>query len=80
MKISKYFTLAEVEHSETALRLGIDNSATEIDIANATGVAVNVMDKVREHFWRPISPTSWLRRPEVDAAIRGPKLYQMFRW
>lgn len=79
MKISKYFTLEEVEKSERALRLGIDNSATEIVIANATGVAVNVMDKVREHFWRPISPTSWYRSPEVDAAIRSKEIYELWK-
>ena len=79
MKISKHFTLAEVEKSERALRLGIDNTAPEFVVDAAAGVAVNVMDKVREHFWRPITPTSWYRCPEVDAAIRSKAIYELWK-
>jgi len=76
--LSDNFTVAEMERSMTATRLGIDNTATESAKAHGIAVATNILEPCRKHFGKPIHPSSWLRVPELDAAIRGPEILR--RW
>jgi len=77
-QLSKHFTVAEMERSMTATRLGINNTANEANKAHGIAVAVGILEPCRKHFGKPIRPSSWLRVPELDAAIRGPKIHA--RW
>ena len=50
MRLSKNFTVAEFEKSQTAIRQGLDNSMPEEHLGNAKALCENVLQKVREHF------------------------------
>ena len=70
IKLSKYFTLAEMLDSDTARAKGIDNThVTEAQIEAATALAKNILDPVREHFGKPFSPTSWYRCEQLERVL-----------
>lgn len=68
-KVSEWFTVEEVEHSDTAIRLGISNKASEIVLARARKVGVNVMDPIRENWDIPFRPNSWYRSEPLEKVI-----------
>ena len=67
----KYFTLDELIHSDTADRLGIDNSPTSDAISNLDNLVTNVLDRLRSEWGRPIIVTSGYRCKELNAAVGG---------
>ena len=67
----KYFTLDELIHSDTAGRLGIDNSPTCDAINNLDDLVTNVLDRLRSEWGRPIIVTSGYRCKELNAAVGG---------
>ena len=67
----KYFTLDELIHSDTADRLGIDNSPTSEAIQCIDGLVTNVLDRLRGEWGRPIIVTSGYRCKELNAAVGG---------
>lgn len=67
----KYFTLDELIHSDTADRLGIDNSPTSEAIQCIDGLVTNVLDKLRDGWGRPIIVTSGYRCKDLNAAVGG---------
>jgi zinc D-Ala-D-Ala carboxypeptidase len=69
-KLSKNFTLQEFIKSQTALRLGIDNTPGEEHLASAKALFENVVQKVREKFG-PTVINSGYRGPELNKAIGG---------
>lgn len=71
MKISQYVTLAEAIKSQTATRLGIDNTPDEETMERMKHVAKNVFDPVREFVGGPLMVTSFYRSPALNAAIGG---------
>lgn len=73
MKVSKYVTLAELTHSQTAIRLGIDNRPTPEVSANLKLVCTKVFDPIREHFGKPIRISSGYRSPILNKKIGGAK-------
>ena len=66
-----YFTLDEFIHSDTADRLGIDNSPTCDAISNLDDLVTNVLDRLRSEWGRPIIVTSGYRCKELNAAVGG---------
>lgn len=70
MKISKYFTLEEALRSDTAARLGIDNTPNEEQLQNIIYTAKE-LDKIREEVGSPIIVTSWFRCEELNASTPG---------
>ena len=58
MKLSTNFTLSEMCKSQTAERLGIDNTPTSEHIVNMKLVCENILEPVRENYARPIAPSS----------------------
>lgn len=70
MKLTKNFSLSEFEKSNTALRLGIDNSIPEEYVLRLQGLAENVLQPVRDHFG-PVIVSSGYRSPELNKAIKG---------
>jgi len=69
MMISNNFTRAEAEKSQTASRMGIDNTIPDLLLKNVIAVAENVLEPVRHHYGMPISPSSWYRCPDLCLAI-----------
>ena len=70
MNLSKNFTLTEYTKSQTALRLGIDNTPNDDHLASAKLLFEQVVQPVRDHFG-PTVINSGYRGPELNAAIGG---------
>ena len=72
-KVSKYVSLAEVTHSNTAISKGLDNTPTLNQLMLIQSLCINVFDKLREHTGKPIKINSVFRGPELNEAIGGSK-------
>ena len=71
MKISEHFTLEEFSFSETAARLGLDNTPNPIVITNLGFVAA-VMERIRTLLGdRPVVMHSGYRSVAVNRAVGG---------
>ena len=70
MKLSKNFTVAEFEKSQTATRRGIFNEMDGEIMKNAFALAEKVLQPVRDHFGRT-NISSGFRSPELNKAIGG---------
>lgn len=68
--MSKYFSLSEMTHSGTALRLGIPNDPTDEQIQDLNRL-MEYLDEVREEFGQPIIVTSGFRSPRLNRAVGG---------
>jgi len=68
MKLTPNFTLQELTSSETAVRLGLDNTPNETVKANLVRLA-KFLEEVRRVLGRPIMVNSAYRSPEVNKAI-----------
>ena len=66
-----HFTLDELIHSDTADRLGINNSPACDAINNLDDLVTNVLDRLRSEWGRPIIVTSGYRCKELNAAVGG---------
>ena len=73
MKLTANFSLAEMVKSDTALRLDMDNTPGEEEIANLTALCENVLQPVREHFGMGVKVNSGFRHPDVNAKVGGSK-------
>ena len=71
MKLSKNFSLKEMTKSQTALRRGIENEPGEEQQANLQQLCEQVLQKVRDHFGKPVNVNSGYRSPELNTAIGG---------
>lgn len=71
MQLSKYFTLGELTPSATAKRLGIKNNPTPAHLECLKLLATNVLDKVREHFGKPIWISSGYRCKALNDVTPG---------
>lgn len=76
MRLSKNLTLKEAIKSNTASRLGIDNTPEDWEIHNLRAVAENVFQPIRDHFGVPIGVSSGYRSKELNKAIGGSKYSQ----
>ena len=76
MKLSKNLTLREVTKSNTANRLGIDNTPEEFDIKNLRAIAEEVFQPLRDHFGVPLFVSSGFRSKKLNKAIGGSKYSQ----
>jgi hypothetical protein len=70
-KLSKHLTLAEVVRSDTAKRLGIDNTPTPEHTANLMALASAIFEPLREHFGAPIYISSGYRSKALNDATPG---------
>lgn len=68
MNLSDHFTLAEATVSQTAARMGIDNTpdAAMLDELRKTA---QFMERVRDILGKPITVTSWYRCQELEDVI-----------
>jgi len=69
MQLSPNFTAYELYKSETADRLGIDNTPSPEILDRLALVAGNVLERVRTHYNRPVKVNSGYRCLEVNRAI-----------
>jgi len=76
MKLSKNLSLKEAIKSNTATRLGIDNTPDQWEIDNLRAVAENIFQPVRDHFGVPIGVSSGYRCKELNKAVGGSKYSQ----
>jgi len=76
MQLSEHLTLAEATKSQTATRLGIDNSPTIAHLESLRSVAKNIFEPIRNHFGVPIAVTSGYRSKALNDAIRGSRRSQ----
>ena len=72
MNLSEHFTLEEATHSDTAIRQGIDNQPSTLQLENMKIAAKN-LELVRA-VTGPLNVNSWLRLPAVNVAVGGSKI------
>lgn len=68
--MSKYFSLSEMTHSDTAIRLGIPNDPNTDQLMYLERL-MEYLDGVREEFANPIIVRSGLRVPKLNKAVGG---------
>lgn len=71
MKLSKNLSLSEVSKSNTATRLGIDNTPSGEHLENIKFLAENIFQPIRDHFGKPIFVSSGYRSEKLNKAIGG---------
>mgnify|MGYP003150197908 FL=1 len=71
MKLSNNFSLKELTKSQTATRRGINNVPGGLEEANLQQLCEHVLQRVRDHFGKPVTVTSGYRSPELNEAIGG---------
>lgn len=67
----KFFSIAELTKSDTARRLGIDNTPSDSIKKNLTLFIEKVLDPIREDWGSPIIVSSGYRCPELNKAVGG---------
>lgn len=75
MKLSEHFSLEELTVSESAARLGIDNTPTNEALLNLRRLAA-FLEQVRATLGKPIKINSAYRSPDVNKAVGGSKTSQ----
>lgn len=70
MKLSENFTLQEFTKSQTALRLGIDNTPSEEHLVAAQALFLKIVQPVRDNFG-PTTINSGYRGPALNEAVGG---------
>jgi len=70
-QLTTNFSLHELTKSETALRMGFDNTPGEVEIASLKLLAEKVLQPIRNHFAKGVKVNSGYRSPESNAAVKG---------
>lgn len=73
MNLSANFTLKELTKSDTATRLGLDNTPDDEALENLKTLCEKVLQPVREHYGKSVTVNSAYRSPESNAAVGGSK-------
>ena len=71
MRLSKYFSLEEFTRSDTARKLGIDNTPTPEHIQNLSDMCVNLLEPIRVAWGSGIRITSGYRGTALNKAVKG---------
>ena len=71
MKITEHFKLEEFERSDTAKRMGIDNTVPNQLLPNIQALCKNVLEPLRQQFDEPVYISSGYRSPALNKAIKG---------
>ena len=69
--ISKHISYKEGAYSNTATRIGINNTPDDEQLKNMELVAEEVFEPLREYVDGPIKINSFFRCPELNTAIGG---------
>jgi len=73
MNLSANFSLKELTKSDTATRLGIDNTPDDETIDNLKMLCEKVLQPVRDHFGKSVTVNSGFRSSETNQATGGSK-------
>lgn len=73
MNLSANFSVKELTKSDTATRLGLDNTPDEATIENIKLLCQEVLQPIRDHFGKSVTVNSCFRSPESNAAVGGSK-------
>lgn len=73
MNLSTNFSLHELTKSETALRMGFDNTPDDEATENLRLLCEKVLQPVRDHYGKGVKVNSAYRSPESNAAVNGSK-------
>jgi len=73
MNLSANFSLHEMCKSETAIRMGHDNTPGEQEIENLRLLCEKVLQPVRDHYGKGVKVNSAFRSPAVNQATGGSK-------
>ena len=79
MRLSKHFTLLELTKSQTAERLGINNSPDNHALACLKALARHILEPARVHFGIPFTPSSGYRCPKLNRAVKSKPTSQHVR-
>lgn len=71
VQLSQHFTLEEATISETASRLGIDNSHPSPDIITTASRTAVCLERVRTVLGTPIIVNSWIRSLPLNRALKS---------
>jgi hypothetical protein len=72
-QLTTNFSLHELTKSETALRMGFDNTPGEAETEALRLLCEKVLQPVRDHFGKGVKVNSGYRSPESNAAVGGSK-------
>ena len=70
-QLTANFSLHELTKSETALRMGLDNTPGEAETEALRLLCEKVLQPVRDHFGKGVKCNSGFRSPESNAAVGG---------
>ncbi|MFC3172098.1 D-Ala-D-Ala carboxypeptidase family metallohydrolase [Acinetobacter vivianii] len=73
MQVTKNFTIAELLHSNTAVRKGLDNTPSVDHRANLITACHELFQPVRDALNKPMLISSGYRSPSVNRAVGGSK-------
>lgn len=76
MFLSKNFSLHELIKSNTAQRLGIDNTPEDFAILNLEALCKFILQPCRDHFGIPFTPSSGYRSPVLCEALGSKRTSQ----
>lgn len=71
MDVSRFFSLAELTRSDTALREGIANQPTPVEVDCLRQLCLAVLDPLRVALGGPINVNSAYRSPQLNHRIGG---------
>lgn len=74
--ICKFITYDEATTSQTATRLGINNTPNAEQLVNMQLVGSRIFDVVRQHFGKPLRVSSFFRNEATNEAVKGSKTSQ----
>ena len=72
-QLTANFSLHELSKSETALRMGFDNTPDDEATENLRLLCEKVLQPVRDHYGKGVKVNSAYRSPESNAAVGGSK-------
>ena len=73
MQLTTNFSLHELTKSETALRMGLDNTPGPVETEYLKLLAENVLQPIRDHFQKGVKVNSGFRSSETNQATGGAK-------
>ena len=75
-RLSPHFTVMEFERSDTAKRMGIDNTVPNQLLPNIQALCENVLEPLRQQFDEPVYISSGYRSPALNSSVNGAKKSQ----
>lgn len=70
-QLTANFSLHELTKSETALRMGLDNTPGPVEAEYLKILAERVLQPIRDHFQKGVKVNSGYRSPDSNAAVNG---------